>query len=297
MGATRFDVLIVGSGPAGSIAALVLARGGARVALLDKARFPRDKACGDLLGPRGVQVLADLGIPARGGVDVGDMLVVGPTGRRVRLPSSEGRTFPGYGTAITRSVLDASLHQAAVDAGAHPVYGRASSPLDQDGTLNGFTTDRGDVLRADIVIGADGATSRVAACAGLVQSDAVLWGFAVRTYLQQVVELPTIVLWEDAPREAFPGYGWIFPGPDGRANLGLGIGTLADRRAGARAVRSLSAFEGHLATLGLVAGGGAPEAPDAAGRLAQDGHDRHDAGRRPRAPRRGRRRLGQPVAG
>jgi flavin-dependent dehydrogenase len=47
----RFDVLVVGAGPAGSIAAVVLARGGARVALLDKARSPGDKACGDLIGP------------------------------------------------------------------------------------------------------------------------------------------------------------------------------------------------------------------------------------------------------
>jgi len=46
----RFDALVVGAGPAGSVAALVLARGGARVALVDKARFPRDKACGDLVG-------------------------------------------------------------------------------------------------------------------------------------------------------------------------------------------------------------------------------------------------------
>ena len=46
----RFDALVVGSGAAGSVAALVLARVGARVALLDKARFPRDKACGDLVG-------------------------------------------------------------------------------------------------------------------------------------------------------------------------------------------------------------------------------------------------------
>ena len=52
-----------GGGPCCSIAALVLARGGARVALADKASFPRDKACGDLVGPRGVQVLAELGRP------------------------------------------------------------------------------------------------------------------------------------------------------------------------------------------------------------------------------------------
>ena len=49
MAGERFDVLVVGSGPAGSVAALVLGRGGARVALVDKARFPRDKACGDLV--------------------------------------------------------------------------------------------------------------------------------------------------------------------------------------------------------------------------------------------------------
>ena len=57
-----FDVVVVGAGPAGSIAALVLARSGARVALADKAAFPRDKACGDLVGPRGVQVLADFAL-------------------------------------------------------------------------------------------------------------------------------------------------------------------------------------------------------------------------------------------
>jgi menaquinone-9 beta-reductase len=109
----RFDVLVVGSGPAGSIAALVLARGGARVALVDKAAFPRDKACGDLIGPRGVQLLRDLTLDVPDATRVSDMLVVGPTGNRVRLPAAPGRTYPGYGIVVQRSLLARSSSTAA----------------------------------------------------------------------------------------------------------------------------------------------------------------------------------------
>jgi menaquinone-9 beta-reductase len=248
----RYDVLVVGAGPAGSIAALVLARAGARVALLDKARFPRDKACGDFIGPRGLQVLADLGVPEPPGLDVGDMAVVGPTGRRVLLPCFDGTSYPGRARAVTRTVFDDALRAAALEAGAVPVEGRAAAPIGSGAGIEGFEVADRHPIRADFVIGADGATSHVAHRVGLVEEARVLWGFAVRCYVDQAVELPAITLWEPTRWQAFPGYGWIFPGPDGVANVGVGIGTLADRQAGSAAVRVLPAYLRHLTGLGLL---------------------------------------------
>ncbi len=252
MNPRRYDVLVVGAGPAGSIAALVLARAGARVGLLDKARFPRDKACGDFIGPRGLQVLDDLGVAEPPGLDVGDMVVIGPTGRRVLLPCFDGTTYPGRARAVPRTLLDDALRTAALEAGAEPVEGRAGDPLGSGPELRGFTLDDGTSLEADFVIGADGATSHVARVAGLVEDARVLWGFAVRCYLDQRVELPAITLWEQTRWQAFPGYGWIFPGPDGMANVGVGVGTLADRQAGSAAVRVLPDYLAHLVGLGLL---------------------------------------------
>jgi flavin-dependent dehydrogenase len=223
------------------------------VGLLDKARFPRDKACGDFVGPRGLQVVADLDLDLPPGLDVGDMVVVGPTGRRVVLPCFDGATYPGRARAVTRVVFDDLLRTAALEAGAIPIEGRADRPLWSGDRLEGFALGAGDEeLRADFVIGADGATSHVAQSAGLVDGSRVLWGFAVRCYLDQLVDLPAITLWERERWQAFPGYGWIFPGPGGTANVGVGIGTLADRQAGAEAVRMLPAYLEHLAELGLL---------------------------------------------
>jgi geranylgeranyl reductase family protein len=249
----RFDAVVVGAGPAGSVTALVLARGGARVALVDKASFPRDKACGDLVGPRGVRLLEDLGLAADG-THVGDMIVVGPTARRVRLPCTPGITYPGHAVAIPRSRFDAALREAAVEAGAEPFTGHAVEPVvGADGGLGGFTLAGIGRVLGDFVVGADGATSRVAEVAGLVDPSRVLWGFAIRSYMATTVDVPYIVFWEPRRRYALPGYGWLFPGAGGIANVGLGVGTLAARKPAARAVQLLPAFLDHLRDLGLLA--------------------------------------------
>ncbi len=248
--ARRFDVEVVGAGPAGSVAALVLARGGARVALVDKARFPRDKACGDLVGPRGVRLLEELGV-LPDGRPLGDMEVVGPSGRRVVLPAPPGRTYPGHALSVRRTVLDAALRDAALSAGAVAVAGRAGTPvLSDDGELDGFlldgeAADRREV-RADVVVGADGALSRVAAVRGLVDEPRVLWGFAMRGYGGQAPSLPRIDFLEPRRWSGRPGYGWAFPGDDGVANVGVGAAGRGDRRFGARVVADLEAFRASL---------------------------------------------------
>ncbi|MDQ6617375.1 MAG: NAD(P)/FAD-dependent oxidoreductase, partial [Actinomycetota bacterium] len=158
--------------------------------------------------------------------------------------------------------LDAALREAALAAGAVPFDGQAVEPLVGDHGVEGFelsgVSTGATRLRGGFVIGADGATSRVAEVAGMVDHRRVLWGFALRCYLAQSVDVPYIVLWEPRPWRALPGYGWLFPGPDGRANVGLGVGTLAERTSAARAVRLLPSFLEHLYHLGLLAGTPAP---------------------------------------
>jgi menaquinone-9 beta-reductase len=247
-----YDAVVVGSGPAGSIAALELARSGASVALVDKARFPRDKACGDVVGPRGVALLSGYGIAPAGVRIVGDMDVVGPAGHRIRLVAAPGVAYPGLGWAVPRVSFDEHLRAAALDASAEAVIARvAGLEPGREGAAVELRLDSGRRLRAGTVIGADGATSAVAAAAGMLRAPHVRWGFALRVYLNIDVALPAIILFEVEGR-GFPGYGWLFPGPDGRANAGVGIATGADRRAGAAATRELDHFLGLLARLELV---------------------------------------------
>ena len=239
-------MIVVGAGPAGCVAAVVLAKAGARVGLVDKAGAGRDKACGDLIGPRGVRLLDDLGLDVSRAQTAGDMIVTGPGGRRVLLPARAGRTYPDHAIVVPRARFDALLRNAALDAGAVDIAARVASV--DDGRV---VFDEGRSIESDFVIGADGATSITARTAGLVDPSRVLWGFAVRGYIEANVSLPLIALWNDEDHRGFPGYGWLFPGPDG-ANLGLGVGLGHSRQHGHRAQQQLDAFCAHLVRIGAL---------------------------------------------
>jgi flavin-dependent dehydrogenase len=161
------DVLIVGAGPAGAVAATVLARAGARVRLLDRAAFPRDKLCGDTINPGTLAILRRLGL-ARGieprGLPIDGMIVTGEGGVRVvgRYPVER------CGLAIRRRDLDAILLEQAIAAGAAfdgfavrqaIVDGPAASPIVQG--VSGAADGRHQ-LRARVVIAADGRRSTLA---------------------------------------------------------------------------------------------------------------------------------------
>jgi geranylgeranyl reductase family protein len=254
----RFDAVVVGAGPAGSIAALVLARAGARVALADKAAFPRDKACGDLVGPRGVQVLADLGVPVPDAGQGSDLLAVGPSGRRARLPAFTGRSYPGHGIIVPRLALDHALREAAVAAGAQPVRARitAAEP-GPAGRVAAVLASDGQRLAGEVIIAADGALSPVARLTGLLDQRTALWGFAIRAYLPAQVPLPLLVLLDARPWHIYPGYGWLFPGAEGRANVGIGVG-LGTHRGAAPLRGDLDRLVSLLGQRGDVGGAAQP---------------------------------------
>lgn len=180
------DVVIVGAGPAGAVAATVLARAGARVRLVDRARFPRDKLCGDTVNPGTIGLLRALGLADRieaRGLPVDGMLITGADGVAV-----EGR-YPGglQGRAIVRRELDWSLLQQAIAAGAafEPWTSVRSAVLDQ-GRVGGVVVDGGRTMRARVVVAADGRHSTIAFGLGLARHPEHPRRWAIGAYFENV---------------------------------------------------------------------------------------------------------------
>lgn len=234
-------VLIVGAGPAGSTAAYHLATAGIDVTVLEKTRFPREKVCGDGLTPRAVREMQLMGLPhdpAEGWRrNKGLRLIAG--GRQIEVPWPELSNFPDYGLIRTRLGFDEALAAHARAAGAvileghsvstaltddaGTVVGARASLLDDAGRKTGESRD----FFADVVLAADGNSTRTAVSLGLEKRDDRPMGVAYRTYftsprhdddwMEGWLEL------NSPDGKILPGYGWVFGVGDGTSNVGLGI--------------------------------------------------------------------------
>jgi menaquinone-9 beta-reductase len=196
------DVLIAGAGPAGSIAAIRLARAGARVLLVDRARFPRDKLCGDTLNPGALRVLDRAGLRTRVEAvsrPLDGMLITGNGGVHVRGTYGHGLVA----RALTRRVLDQLLVDAAIAAGVQFQDGvRVEGPLVDEG--GGGAVVRGAILcrnggraarmrvPAQVTIAADGRRSALAFALGLASHPPAPRRWAVGAYFEGLAGLDTV---------------------------------------------------------------------------------------------------------
>lgn len=213
------DVAIIGAGPSGSAAAITLARQGVDVALLDRAEFPRDKACGDMLSRASLRALERLGladfVDRHQTHEDWDARFRAPGGKTVQRPVS---TEDGEGRAkwvtIPRLKLDATLVERAQAIGVDLLQRAAVSDLQVSETGARLKTSgvaKGH-LDARLVIVATGSSDKLA----LGQPDL----FALRGYFEGE-DTSDLVLRFD--RDLLPGYLWQFPIRDGLYNIGLGM--------------------------------------------------------------------------
>ena len=237
----KADVLVVGAGPAGSAAALVLARRGYDVVLADRAAFPRDKVCGDALIPDALAALATLGVLDR-------VLPLSRPLHEVRLYPPDGREvrLRGECAVVQRRAFDDLLRTAAIDAGARflapyrAIRAVTHGSHHRGAVLRHTAVDETTVVAAPWTILATGAATESLRAFGVCTRPEAS-GTAARVY----IEAPAAIahgfrhLALCLQKDLAPGYGWVFPAPGNMFNVGVGVFRDGPRRNRTRNLREL----------------------------------------------------------
>lgn len=228
-----YDAIIVGAGPGGATAAAVMARNGLTPLLIEKDSFPRDKICGDALSGKTVDVMKRLGmieaLQAVKQVDSWGVTFSGPYGDEVAIPFTKALDKPiAPGFVCDRVTFDNLVYEQAVADGAEVWLNTKVVGLLREGNKVVGVKVKKDgeeqEVRAPITVGADGAYSIVLRELGMDQLDESHYCAGLRWYWEGVtgfheqnhIEIHFV-------EESIPGYFWIFPMADGKANVGLGM--------------------------------------------------------------------------
>lgn len=231
------DLVVVGAGPAGSAAAAWAARAGRDVLVVDSARFPRDKPCGDGLTPRAVAELERLGL--------GAWLDTRIRHRGLRMSGFDGElevdwpgpSFPSTGSAVARVELDDRIRKVAEESGARMLLGTKAVGVHHDSSrrVTSVVLSDGTEVRCRRLIVADGARSPLGRKLGRRWHQDTVYGVAARGYLTTARSedpwLTSHLELRSPDGAVLPGYGWIFPLGNGEVNIGVGALSTSKRPA------------------------------------------------------------------
>ena len=226
----EFDVIVVGGGPAGSSCTAFLSRAGKKVLLLDRATFPRDKTCGDGISGRSVKILQELDllkeIAKVEHLDMYGVTFSNPKGKVVPIDAPRDSKSPPPGFVCRREILDNVLFQNAKKLATKTLEGFfVTDVIIENGKavgVKGKVQGKEMEFRAKVIVGSDGAGGVVAKKVGITNQDEAHQCAGIRCYYEGVegmidqIELHFI-------DGVLPGYFWIFPLPDKRANVGIGM--------------------------------------------------------------------------
>ena len=225
-------MIIVGAGPAGSTAALYAHRLGLNCILLDKAVFPRDKICGDALSGKSVRLMRELnlleGVEKLEGSEINRITFGSPSHSQfdVHLKGNKNNDFITKGYVVPRKIFDNFLFKKADELTETRQGFTVNDIIYENDNISGVkgTNIEGkeEILNAPIIMGCDGANSIIARKLGLYEMDMENTAVAIRCYYEGVEGLSNQIELHYVS-EVKPGYFWLFPAGNGKANIGIGL--------------------------------------------------------------------------